>query len=422
MGPTFWKGAALLLALLTAALPRIAPAQEIVLGVPTSLTLIEGRESLEAVRLAVEEINSAGGVDIGGRPTLFQIKSMDLRDGLPGEEVSTALTRLDDFITTEKLNAILVGPFRSEVLLAGMDIMARHKTPLLGNIAMSPATEAKVLKDPKYKYAFRVCLNAKYLVDYLIKHMMFLRRRFGFTRVLILNQDVAWAKSTASLTMKLYFNRDGWEVLGQENYPSETTDYSAGLEKARASGAQVILCIFDNPSSGRLVEQWNRMKVPALLTGFISPMVGPRAWQTFHGKIAGALSMVFELGNIPSDRYPPANTFYQAFKERYGQEIEAGHGPAPAYESVYILAEALKQAGSVDPDQVVAALEKTDRAGVMGRIRFHRGHQVIYGDDPAVEALGCLIQWTGDGKRRIVFPESLAEGEIEIPPFMHPVP
>lgn len=392
--------------------------EEIILGVATSLTLLEGRESFNAVELAVDEINDKGGVLMGVKRLPVRIESIDLRDALPGVSVSDALGRLEKFIVDKKIHAIVVGPFRSEVLLAAMDIIARHRVPLLGAIAMSPASDAKILKDSKYKYIFRTCLNSNYLVDYLINTMKFLRKQYGFNKVYIMNQDVAWARTTASLMIKLYFERAGWEILGLENYPSGAADFTAGLTKAENNGAQIILPFFDMLESATLAKQWHLMKGKALLCGFISPMVGPSAWKAFNGKIAGSLNVIFELGNIPSFKWEPALTFYRAYRAKYGREIEAGHGPAPAYESIYILAEAIERAGSLEPDKIVSALEETDRTGVMGRIRFHKGHQVIFGNNPTEDALACIFQWRKDGRRKIVYPLSVAEGEIELPDRM----
>ena len=389
--------------------------EAIVLGAVTSLTFLEGRESLNAVELAVDEINAGGGVRIGGKSLPFRILALDLRDARPGIPASDTLGRLEQMLVENKVHAIVVGPFRSEILLAGMDIIARHKVPLIGAIAMSPASDAKILKNPSYKYIFRTCLNAKYLVDYLINTMKFLKSRYGFDNVYIVNQDVAWARTTASLMVRLYFDRFDWTILGQDNYPSGVTDFSASLTKAENKGAQIILPIFDMPESGRLVEQWHLMRGRALLCGFISPMVGPGAWKAFQGKIAGSLNVIFELGNIPSPRWQPSMAFHGAYKAKFGQDIQAGHGPAPAYESVYILAEAIEKAQSLDPDAIVAALETTDRTGVMGNIRFHRGHQVIFGSDPNREALACIFQWQNDGQRKIVYPLSIADGEIVLP-------
>ena len=112
---------------------------------------------------------------------------------------------------------------------------------------------------------------------------------------------------------------------------------------------------------------------------------------------------------------PKSVEFYEKYQKKYGKPIEAGHSPAPAYEMVYMLKEAIERAGSVNGDKVVAALEKTDRQGAMGRIKFGKGHQVIYGNDPEVEALGCMIQWREPGKRVIVYPPSVAEAKIQLP-------
>ena len=157
------------------------------------------------------------------------------------------------------------------------------------------------------------------------------------------------------------------------------------------------------------------MGSPAMLCGFISPMMGPGAWKRFNGQIAAALNVIFELGNVSSDRYPPAARFYRDYASRYGRPIESGHGPAPSYESVHVLAEAIEMAGSLDPDEIVTALKSTDRIGVMGRLRFHPSQQVLFGKDPAEAAVACLVQWTRDGERRIVYPPAIAEGEIEAP-------
>jgi branched-chain amino acid transport system substrate-binding protein len=171
------------------------------------------------------------------------------------------------------------------------------------------------------------------------------------------------------------------------------------------------------PQSGTLVKQWNTMRVPSLMAGFISPLAGPGAWKTFDGKIAGAVNCNFEMGSaITSKRVPKAVAFHKAYKKRWGKNLEAGHGPAPAYESVFILAEAIERAGTLDADAIVAALEKTDRMGAMGRMKFDKGHQIIYGLDPSKTAVAAVFQWKAGGGRTIVFPPAIADGKIELPP------
>lgn len=395
----------------------VQAADQIVIGVPTSLTFLEGKEAIKAVDLAVEEINSQGGVKIGDKKMPFKVESIDIRDAAPGVPVPEALLGMEKMILEKKPAALVVGPFRSEALMAAMDMLAKYKVPMLGSIAMTPASEAKIEQDPKYKYIFRTCLNAKYLVGYIAGVMKFLQQEFGFKSVYIMIQDVAWARATAEAMTKIY-GQMGWEVLGQETFPVGAGDFAPALMKAKTNKAQVILPIFDMPQSGTLVKQWKAMQVPALLAGFISPLSGPGAWKTFDAKIGGALNAVFEIGNIPSEKYPASKAFYHAYKKKFGEEIEAGHGPAPAYASVYILKAAIEQAGSLDPDAIADALAKTDTDTALGHVKFSAGHQAIFGNDPTKEALGCFFQWTEDGKRVIVYPESVAEAKIQLPAGM----
>jgi len=398
--------------------PAVYAAEPIVIGVPTSLGFLEGKEAHKVVQMAVSEINASGGINVGGTKRLIKVVATDLRDAAPGVPVPEALLGLEKMILEQKPVAIVVGPFRSEALIAGMDIIAKYKTPMLGTIAMSPGSEAKLKKDPeKYKYIFRTCLNAVHLVKYLAGNMALINQEFGFNKVYVMYQDVAWARATAGFVKKMYFDKAGWEVLGEEAYPTGTSDFSSALMKARANGAQVIMPIFDMPQSGILVKQWNSMKIPALLAGFISPLAGSGAWDTFDGKIGGSMNSIFELGSaIDSPKVPQSVEFYQKYQKTYGKALQAGHGPAPAYESVYILAEAIERAGSLDPDAIVAELEKTDRMGVMGRIKYDQGHQVVYGNDPKENAVAAVFQWTEDGQRKIVFPASIAEAKIQLPP------
>jgi branched-chain amino acid transport system substrate-binding protein len=399
--------------------PTVFADEPIVIGVPTSLGFLEGKESHKAVQMAVSEINANGGVQVGSEKRPFKVVAADLRDAAAGVPVPEALLGLEKLILEKKPTAIVVGPFRSEALLAGMDIFAKYKMPMLGTVAMSPATEAKIKKDPeKYKYVFRVSLNVIYWVKLLAGTNATLKNEFGFDKVYIMNQDVAWARGTAGGMAKKVYPKLGVEVVGHDQYPTGFSDFSSGLMKAKAKGAGIIFTCFDMPESGVLVKQWKSIRVPGLIAGFISPMAGEVAWKTFDGKIGGLMNAIFEIGNIPSAKYAPARNFYNKYKKVYGKGIQSGHGPAPSYESVYILKEAIERAGSLEPDAIVAEIEKTDRQGVMGRIRFDEGHQVIYGTDPAETAVAAFFQWTEDGKRKIVYPKSIAEGNIVLPSWV----
>jgi branched-chain amino acid transport system substrate-binding protein len=249
-----------------------------------------------------------------------------------------------------------------------------------------------------------------------------MKEEFGFEKLYVMTQDVLWAKATGEGAAKVASSKMGIELVGSETYPTGASDFSPGLMKAKMKNSQVIMPVFDMPQSGILLKQWKSQKIPSMLCGFISPMAGPGAWKIFEGKIGGLINSNFELGSaIPVEKYPPATKFYNDYQTKFGIPMEAGHGPAPSYDSVYIFAEAVERAGSLDPDKVADEIKKTDRVGAIGRIKFNEGNQVIYGADPKETAAGCVSQWTDDGKRVIVFPKSIAEGKVFLPEWMSAV-
>ncbi len=394
--------------------------EPIIIGVPTSLTALEGKESLRSVGMAVDEINAKGGVKVGSVKRPLKVEAIDLRDSSPGVPVTEALLGVEKLITEKKPAALVVGPFRSEALLASMPIMAKYKVPLLGTIAMSPKSGAVIKQEPeKFKYIFRVSYNAMYMVKDVSDTLGFMKDQFGFTKLFTMHQDVLWARASADKTAEVAAAKFGFERVGSEAYPTGASDFSAGLSKAKSKGAQIILVFFDMPQGGILVKQAIAMKIPALIAGSMAPMAGTETWKTFDGKIGGMLNVVYELGDaMASDKYPPSKKFYDAYKKKYGVPVQACHGPAPSYDAVYILAEAIERAGTVDPEKLAAEIKKTDRAGVIGRIKFNDANQVVYGDDPRKTAVSCTFQWRDGGKRVIVFPAPISDGSIKLPEWM----
>jgi branched-chain amino acid transport system substrate-binding protein len=394
-----------------------AEAEPIVIAVTTDVGTIEGQSALNSVLMAVEEINAAGGVTIGGEQRPFEVVSTDTRDGGADVPVDDALQAMERLILEEEPVAILVGNLRSEVLIAAMDLMARHELPYIGTIAASPAMQQKVVEDyDTYKYVFRVGLNGPGVVMYLTQTMDFLGEEFGFSRAYIVHQDVAWATGTAG-GLEAWFQENGWEVVGKDPYPIGATEFTPSINQAIEGEADVIVPVFDMPSSGILLKQAKAMQPPLLFSGFISPVAPEGAWETFEGDVDGMVNLSFEIGNLPVAAVPASVEYFNQYGERFGADARAtlgGHAPAPSYDSAYILKEAIERADSLDGNALVEALEATDYQGAIGRVRFAEDHQAIYGLDPAETAIGAVFQWR-DGERVPVFPLTVAEGEIELP-------
>ena len=399
----------------------VLAAEPIVIGSPLSTAFLYGWDAQRGMQLAVEEINAAGGVNVGGTKRPFKVETIDTRDLEPGVPVSEALLAVEKLILEKKADFIMGGPVRSEAGLAAMDLLSKYKkVSILSTGVLTPAYHARVAKDyDKYKYLFRITGEAKWIaVGEQVPALLKIGEKFGLNRVFIMVQDVAWARGFGGIFAKVMAKK-GWAVIGEpEIYPTGATDFSMGLLKARREKAQVIIIAMDMPESSILLKQWYDMKVPALPFGSIlAAAEQPGFWKATEGKGEYTLANVINAGNAPSNASDWTMKFYDAYKKKWGIEPE-GYGTSSSYMAPYVLKDAIEKAGTLESNAVVKALEQTDLMGVYGRIKFDpKSHQVIPSLDPKEGAVGSIFQWQA-GKRVVVFPKSIAMGEIKLPPWM----
>jgi branched-chain amino acid transport system substrate-binding protein len=403
----------------------VSAAEPIVVGVPTSIYTPFGRGCIKAVELAVEEVNAAGGVKVGNEKRPLEIVVVDTRDGEPATPVHDALMAYEKLILDKKPKAILVGAFRSEVLMAAMDLVAKYKLPHIHSIAQTPQFQKKFSEDPaKFKYLFRATTDALTPASYINATLDMLKKQFGTENVLIVYQDTLWAQAFAGL-MKKHCGETGWKEVGFDGYAAGANDFSPALSKARDEKAQVIAMVWDVPmGAGIFTKQYKAMKVPALIVGFVPPLGAADAVKTLGPEVEYAITVEFPVGaSLALAKLPKTGEFLGKFQKKFGALPEAPAVNSSAYDSVFMLKAAIERADSLDPDKIVAELEKTDYAGVSGQLKFNDKHCVIFGnEDPAKTGVSCVFQWQqgadGNLKRVPIYPAFLAEGEIKLPPTM----
>jgi branched-chain amino acid transport system substrate-binding protein len=367
--------------------------------------------------LAVEEINAKGGVQVGNSRRPLKLEVLDTRDLEPGVPLSEALLVVEKLILEKKADVLVGGPVRSEAALAAMDLIAKHKkVSILTTGSLTPAYHRRVAENyGKYKYLFRISSEAGQLAKEAVDLFESLKQEHGFDQIFIMVQDVAHARAIADIVSKTLGSK-GWKVLGTEVYPTGALDYSTGLLKARDQKAQILFVWMDHPEIAILVKQWKELKIPALpIAGISSAVEQPGGWANTDGAVAYWVASPANAGNAPSNATPLTTKFYEAYKKRWLVEPE-GYGTSSSYTAVYVLADAIRRAGSLDSDRLVGALEKTDFVGVYGKIAFDpKSHQVIPSYNPKEGAVGTWFQWQ-DAKRVVIWPSTIAMGKIRIPP------
>jgi branched-chain amino acid transport system substrate-binding protein len=398
----------------------IASAAEkpIVIGAPLATAFLYGWDAERGIRLAVEEINAAGGVKVGGTKRPFKAEVIDTRDLEAGVPVSEALLGVEKLILEKNADFIVGGPIRSEAALAAMDLLSKYKkVSILTTGALTPAYHKKVEENyGKYKYCFRISSHVGVMANEFISLLGDIKKGHGFNKVYIMVQDVEHARKGGEV-MKKMLTEKGWEVVDMKVYPTGTTDFSVGLNDAGKKKADILFLWMDMPESSILLKQWSTMKLKALPMGFVNAAEQPGFWKATDGKGEFLIVDLVNGGNAPANITPWTMKFVNAYKKRWGLEPE-GYGTSSSYMAVYALKEAIEKAGSTDANAVVAALENLNLTGVYGKISFDKkSHQIISSLDPAQGAVTSIIQWQ-NGKRVQVFPPKTAEGKVLLPPWM----
>jgi len=401
-------------------IPQVSISAEkpIIIGAPLATAFLYGWDAERGIKLAVDEINAKGGVNVGGKKRPFQVEVIDTRDLEPGVPVSDALLAVEKLILEKNADFIVGGPVRSEAALAAMDLLSKHKKiSILTTGVLTPAYSKRIAENyTKYKYCFRNSSEVPVMMADFVTLLEDLRKVQGFNKAYIMVQDVAHARSGGEFMKKALTDKK-WEVIDLKIYPTGTTDYSVGLIDSGKKGAQILFLWMDMPESAVLLKQWSDMKLKSLPVGFVNAAEQPGFWKATEGRGEFLIVNLVNGGNAPAKITPLTMKFVEAYNKKWGLEPE-GYGTSSSYMAVYQLKEAIEAAKSTDSEAVITALEKQDLMGVYGRMRFDKKtHQIIPSSDPKEGAVTGIIQWQA-GKRVQVFPPKVAEGKVVLPPWM----
>lgn len=391
-------------------------AKPILVGVPGSFA--SGTHALYGLwgtQLAVEEINAAGGVKVGGVKRPFKIISIDTRDNEAGVPISESLLAVEKLILDDKVDVLCGGPTMSEAGMAMLDLVAKHNVVHLTSMGVwTPAWGKKVAKRPKrYRKSFKASNNIAKVIPSGVDLLDSLKKQYGFDTAYIIIQDIMYCRAAAGAFEKIGGKR-GWKILGKELIPLGTTDFSPQLLNAKKSGAKVLFYWWTEKTMNIFYRQFADLKVPAIPFGMTATQVEPEVWDAVNGKCAYFIFNAMDAA-ATSTKPPGAVKFQKAFQKKFKKPVSGL--AASAYVGPYILKDAIERAGSLDTDALVAAMEKTDMMGVNGRIRFQKDHTCVKSNDPKEGVVPNWSQWL-DGKRRCVGPPSIADTQVVLPPWM----
>lgn len=295
----------------------------------------------DGVRLAVTEINAKGGV-LGRKLEVVE------RDDEAKNERGVQIAQ--ELINKEKV-AATVGFINTGVALASQRFYQEAKIPVMNNVATGTIVTKQFADQPE-NYVFRTSANDSIQSAMIVDEAITKRK---FTKVAILADSTNYGQLGRE-DLEKALEKKGIKAVSVEKYNIKDVDMTAQLLKAKQAGAQTVLTYGIGPELAQIANGMEKL-------GWKVPMIG--SWTLSMGNFIDNAGKNGEGTLMPQTfiqepTTPKRKAFIDGYVKTYnppGGRMPSPVSAAQGYDSIYLLAAAIKQAGTTDGPKVRAALE-----------------------------------------------------------------
>ena len=314
-----------------------------------------GKLMKEGYDLALDEINAA---QIGNTQLKFIVE----------DSTSTQEGAVEDFkkLIHEDGVSIIIGPASSSATQAAFPIARDNQI-----VAISSTSGARGLGAIS-DYVFRVPLTTEVVVPRGVKAT---HAKLGYQRVATLydETDVFSTDRDAALQEALTTGgiANNIKILTTETFQSGDTDFTAQLTRIKTLNPEAVFVSALPPEKPGILIQARQLGITA---HFIVSSLTDVEVQAAGAAAEGAITFI---GWLPTDDTPGNRDFVQKYTTTYGMEPNAF--ATASYTTVYILAEAIKNAPSTDATAIRDALANIkDFDTVFGKFSFNADGDAVY--------------------------------------------
>ena len=321
-----------------------------------------GTSTRDGSKLAIAEINAAGGIQVGAKKMKIEIiERDDEAKNERGALIAQELAAMPDL-------SGVIGSVNTGVVMAGDKHFQEKGTtkiicPAAGSASMTQWLDKPGAPGPKTLSIFRFAAHDAVQADLVVAEAI----ARGLTKVAIFHDDTNYGVSGRDdLLNQIKLQGDKLTVLTQEKFKIGDKDMTAQLLKAKSLGAQAILIWAIGPEEAAVSNGMAKL-------GYKVPLIG--GWTLSMSNYidnagANGNGTLMPQTFIEEPINPRAKAFIDAYHKAYGvTRIPSAVAAAQGYDAVLIFAAAVKQAGSADTRKIHDALEdlKEPVEGVIAR-------------------------------------------------------
>ena len=308
---------------------------------------LEGQGFVNAVQLLADQLNAQGGIDG------HKVEIMAEDDQGVAQQASVAAQRL----VSQGVVAV-VGGYNSTATEAAQPVYDENHV-----IQVTPASTAVGLSQKGYKYFFRTATldssQGAFAADLMVNQL-------GKKNIAILHDNSTYGAGLAEETRSAVEKLSGKVVFYDAITPGGN-DFGAVLTKLKGAKPDVVYFTGYFSDAGLLLRQAKDLGIDATWIG------GDANNNPQVVDVAGAAAEGFMVTTPPQPQdldTPEAQQFVQDYQKKYG-ELPPSIWTISAADAFRVIVEAIRQAGSTDPDAIASALHGLkDFPGFSGPITF----------------------------------------------------
>jgi branched-chain amino acid transport system substrate-binding protein len=349
------------------AISQQAVAQDtITLGSAISITgkySQEGKNASDGYNFAVKRINDAGGITVGGKKDLIEVKYYD------DESTPARTAQLLERLINQDGTKFILGPYGSGPTKAAAPVVEKYKVPMVEAEGAS-----RSLFSQGYKYTFAALSTSEQYLSPVIDLAAELAQKSGKDPS-TLKIGMAFENDPFSLDVRSgvmdRVNHYHMKVVVDDKMPRDLSDISATLTKVKALKPDILLFSGHTKGATTATRQMSEMGVSAPIVA-MTHCESADLTDKFGKAAEGILcpTQWAETLKYSDPIFGSAMDFNNAFLKAHSDYKEVPYQVAQASAAVEIWADALKRAGSLDPQKARDALAKTDLDTFYGHIKF----------------------------------------------------
>jgi branched-chain amino acid transport system substrate-binding protein len=331
-------------------------ADVIKIGVIGPMNFVQGKGHWNGALMAADQINAKGGIQVGSKKMKIKLVKADSNEFVNVTDATNAMERL---LAHDKVDFV-VGGFRSEAVLAMQDIAMDYKKIFIGCGAAHPELCLRVAKDySTYKYFFRgTPFNSKFLVRTSFIHMAtvgaILKKALGIPKikVAIVAEKAMWVEPMIKAA-EGFIPKLGMEVAGIWRPSAVATDVTAELSAIQRTGAHIIFTMFSSSVGIPFARQAGELEIPAVQVGINVEAQKEGFWQATQQMGNYVMTLNTYARGVETNEL--TRPFVDGYIKRFG---EVPTYTADTYAAIlHTLAPAIEEAGTLDADKLVTAIE-----------------------------------------------------------------